>query len=144
MGCHQGSCCVYNLVSLYGSKDFQNFLLCLFFLAANVGHDVVNHVKGGNTWVACTASGLQSGNNHPLYRIASLLQGKNGHHVGLEGAVRLYGHKALVPAVVLFLGSDNVSVVWVDFWNQHGHVGCPAVGTGIGNYRDSCLSIGCF
>ena len=63
-------------------------------------------------------------------------------NVALQGAVGFDGDKATLRPQTLPLVVDDLRVVGVHFWDDHGHVGGPAMSAVVGNDRALQLSVG--
>ena len=117
---------------LHPAPQLSGLLLALLLLAADVGNAVVHHLRPARKGLARPGDGLKGADQGPLQAV--LPQGVQSWHVGLEGAVALYRHKAPLGPQPPALGVDEADVVRVDLRHHHGHVLRPAVGAVVGDH----------
>ena len=129
-----------NLVALDVTPQLQRLLLALFFLAADVGDDVIQNIGEGFKGLARAGNCLIGADQHVGDII--LAQRVQGGYIALQAAVGLYGNKAALGAKTLALGGDDVDVVGVDLRHDHRHIGGKAVGAVVGNHGAFCLGVG--
>ena len=119
-------------VALDVAPQLQRLLLALFFLAANVGDDVVHDLRTGDGLV---------GADQRLADAEILHQGMQGRYIALQAAVGLDGDEAALGAQTLALGRDDLNVVGVDLRHHHRDIRGAAVGAVVGDDRALCLGI---
>ena len=108
------------------SPDFEWLLFALFFLAADVGDDIVHHFGPALKGFPGAGNGLIGGNDNFLgFQIHERRQGRD---IGLDGTVGLYGDKAGSGAQTLALQGDDARVLRIDFRDDHGDIRHHAVG----------------
>ena len=131
--------CRDNLVALDGAPDLHWLLLGLFFLAADVRDDVVNHFRPGLKGLAGTGDCL-IGADHNLLD-AEVLKCGQSRNIGLNGTVGLNRDKAALGAQTLALCRNDLCVICVDFRNDHRNVLGEAVCAVVGDNRALQLCI---
>ena len=126
-------CCLDDLSVFDMSPDLQRFLLALFFLAADIRDDILDHfrpclkvlARAGNRLVSC---------DHALVRL-EFLPCLKCRHITLNRTVRLNSDEAACRAQTFLLMLDNLEMLRVDLRNDHRHVRRPAVRAVVGNDR---------
>ena len=137
MGANQRPGRLFNHAVFNRTEYFKRLQLALFFLAADIGHHIINHVEARHPGKTRAAYRLHRRHKKPFDFIALLHQRPERHRITLNRTVGLDGDKPPLPAPVLLLGGNNVGVTWVHLWNQHRHIGRPAVCRGVGHDGDS-------
>ena len=133
LGGDGGGVCVDDDPIFHPAPNLQRLLLALLLLAADVGDQVIHHLRPGLKGLTGSGDGLIGAHQNLLNAIAQ--QGGEGGDIALDGAVGFHGDKATLGAQPLFLGGDDLQVLGVDLGNHHGHVGGPAVGGVVGHHR---------
>ena len=64
------------------AEDFERFPFYFFFLALDVGDDVVEDVEGGNAGVACAGDGLEGGDDDGFDGAEGSFEGGEGDDAG--------------------------------------------------------------
>lgn len=78
------------------AEDLEGFPLNLFFLASDMGYDVVHDVEGGDTGVACTGDGLHCGDESGFEGAKGLFEGGEGDDDAGGGAVGVCDDEAFL------------------------------------------------
>ena len=121
------------------TPHLHGFLLRFFFLAADVGDDVIHHLRPGLEGLAGAGDGL-IGADQRLFYAELLPQRMQGGDVALEGAVGLDSDEAALGAQTLLLMGDDLDMFRIDLRHHHGHVRGEPVGGIVGDNRAFHLS----
>ena len=113
------------------TPDLQGLLLGLFFLAADIRDEVIDHLRPCLEGLAGAGNRLIGASENLID--AQRLQGMDGGHIALERAVGLDSHKAPLGAETLSLRLNNFDVIRIDFRNHHGNVRGETVSRVVGN-----------
>ena len=127
-------------IALNVAPQLQRLLLALFFLAADVGDDVVHDLRHPVKGLARTGDGLV-GADQRLADAEILHQGMQGRHIALQAAIGLDGDETALGAQTLALCRDDLNMVGVDLRHHHRDIRSAAVGAVVGDDRALCLGI---
>ena len=123
-----------------GIQPGQNFLcfhLELFLLAGNIRDHVVDHVHGGDAWVAGSGKGLESHHGRLRDGAETGLKGGERNHEPYHGAIRVADKKSFfAEGVELALVGNEREVGQVDGGDNQGNVWVAPVVFGIGEDCD--------
>ena len=128
-----------DLIALDMAPELHRLLLGLFFLAADIGDDVVKHFRPRIERLASAGNGLIRADQRLFDAV--LHERMQRGHVALQRAVGLDGDKAALGAEALALGVDDADVVRIDLGHDHRDVRGVAVSRIIGDDRAFELGI---
>ena len=121
------------------APELHRLLLGLFFLAADIGDDVVKHFRPRIERLASAGNGLIRADQRLFDAV--LHERMQRGHVALQRAVGLDGDEAALGAEALALGVDDADVVRIDLGHDHRDVRGVAVSRIIGDDRAFELGI---
>lgn len=116
------------------AEDLEGLPFDLFFLAGDVGDDVVGDVEGGDAGVARAGDGLHGGDDARVEGSERALEGTEGDDEAGGGAVGVGEDEATVERgrVEGLLLGDHRKVGGVGEGDDEGNTRIPAVGLGVG------------
>jgi hypothetical protein len=109
------------------AEDLGRLPLDLLLLAADVGHDVVEDVEGGNAGVAAAGDGLHRGAEDGLKRPEGVFEGFERHDEAGGGAVGVGDDEAFGEVELLLLVWHYVEMGRVDQRHYERHERVPPV-----------------
>ena len=126
-----------DLISIDSSPYLQRLLLGLLLFSADIGDEVVDHLRPRLEILACSGNSLiRAGKNLCKTELSQRMERRN---VALDRAVGLDCDKASPGAETFSLCLDYLNVVGIDLRHDHRNIGSKSVGRVIGN--DGALSL---
>ena len=116
---------VFDVVALDFAPELERLLLRLFFFAADIGDDVVDHFWPCFKRLACAGNCLIRADERLFHAVFH--QRMQRGDIALQRAVGLDGDKAALRAEALSLCVDDPDVIGVDLRHDHRNVRRPAV-----------------
>ena len=132
-----------DVVALNMTPQLERLTLALFFLAADVGDDVIHDLGHAVKGLAGTGDGL-IGAHQRLADAEVLHQRVQGGNIALQAAVGLDSDEAALGAQTLALSGNDLDVIGIDLGHHHGHIRGKAVCAVVGDHRALGLCIGFF
>ena len=124
-------CGAYDAVALNVPPELEWLLLGLFFLAANEGNDVVDHLRPCFKRFSCAGDRLIGADERPVD--AEFHERMQRRNVALQAAIGLDGDETAPCAETAALGVEDADVLGVDLRHDHRHIRRPAVGGIVGD-----------
>ncbi len=126
-------CRLHDLPVFNPSPQTQRLLFALLLLAANIGNNILHHLRPILKSLSCSGDRL-IGSRHHLIRL-KLLPRCQHRRIALDGAIRLYCNKPSLCSQTLPLRLNHLKMLRVDLRNHHGYILCPAMSAVVGNHR---------
>ena len=124
---------LHDLAVLHVAQHPQGLLLAFLFLSADVGDDILHHLRPVLKCLARSGDRL-IGSGHHFLR-TELLPGRQAGRIALDGTVGLHRDKSPGGPKPLLLIRDHVEVIDVHLRDHHGHIRRPAVSAVVGDHR---------
>ena len=123
----------------HSTPQLQGLVFALLVFPADIGDDVIHHLRPALEGLAGTADRLVGA--YADLGGLKVQQGGQGRHIALDGAVGFDGNEAVLASQALPLGFDHSQVIRVDLRHYHGNVFNAAAGTVIADDRNFMLCV---
>src|SRR2546427_3198239 len=115
------------------TEDLLGLDLDFRLLARDVGHDVIDDIKGRDAWIARPRDRLHCSHNHRFDTESSVQSGERWRKT-YDGAIRICDNKALRESAIGLLFFDQADVIVIDLGDQKRNVLVHSIAGRIGNY----------